>query len=813
MGKPAFGQDISVGVWEVHCVKPGPIKLKIYRRQKNAFKLIAESPVEQMKQGFNRFKLPTPIPVKKGDLVGFHISPGAAVAEDLQGGEFYHRNGDINDSVSSTASWTQSTALSSVRAYDEKFHHQLARVDNILNGAKLIVRSMIENRTVDWANLEADGNTRFLDLSVVDEPTLVSITLASKELRLSRQVIVKPEKKWKIYLFHSIHIDIGYTNPQEVVTQRLTDNLDKLMDYHEGQNALMRELKPAWNCEVAWVIDEYQRRRTPQQFERLVSHLKKGNITAQALFCNSLSGLYGPEDLVRLLYFTAGLKHKHGVPILSAKQTDTPNYTYVLPSILANAGIKYFSLGQNRQVAGRRPQVCPFYWVGPDGKEILVWHSQGYYRSSGAGGSWRSIQDRIRVSERESDICDAVGYHGLHGDNTSFRPHRYEHYLNLIKSWNRRWAYPKIIVGTPYDMLGYLEKKFGPDIPRLRGDWGCDWEDGAASSAHETGINRRAKNLLHTGESLAAIASAVCPNYTYPRKCIDETYRNALLYDEHTWGSGESVSEPEGEDTKKQWAVKSAFAKDALNGARSLNDHALETLAGVIPTGDEITILVYNPLSWMRTDVAVVSLPVSLRNKKAIQVIDSSNNQMVASQREGENLVFLARDIPSLGYRAFRLKEIDVRTPSSIVCKGNMIENRYYKVILDPATGAVAGIYDKQLNRELVDRAGPYRFNQYIYDNDGVRDMKYRRKGQEPPAGGKHGPEQATIKTGIIGPVRGSIVSNAKALMTPSVGQEIILYSDLKRIDLVNRLKKNLTYKVEQVYYAFPFAVDKPNYI
>ena len=38
---------------------------------------------------------------------------------------------------------------------------------------------------------------------------------------------------------------------------------------------------------------------------------------------------------------------------------------------------------------------------------------------------------------------------------------------------------------------------------------------------------------------------------------------------------------------------------------------------------------------------------------------------------------------------------------------------------LDPATGAVRSIYDKQLQRELVDQKSPYRFGQYLYVTGG----------------------------------------------------------------------------------------------
>ncbi|GAG23157.1 unnamed protein product, partial [marine sediment metagenome] len=258
-----------------------------------------------------------------------------------------------------------------------------------------------------------------------------------------------------------------------------------------------------------------------------------------------LSGLYNSEELVRLLYFTAELKRDYGIEILSAKQTDTPNYTYALPSILAGAGIRYLAVGQNASVPYRRPEVNPCYWVGPDGSEVLLWHSPAYGESGHTGSSWRLIQHRIRVAERESGICDAIGCYGLYGDNTVINLNDYRFRLELARAWNRRWAYPKLVLGTPYDLLHYIEEKFGSKLPRVRGDWGSDWEDGAASSARETGINRRAKNLLAAAETLATIVSAIREDYSYPKKQIDEAYRNVMLYDEHTWGASTSISEPE----------------------------------------------------------------------------------------------------------------------------------------------------------------------------------------------------------------------------------------------------------------------------
>ena len=61
-----------------------------------------------------------------------------------------------------------------------------------------------------------------------------------------------------------------------------------------------------------------------------------------------------------------------------------------------------------------------------------------------------------------------------------------------------------------------------------------------------------------------------------------------------------------------------------------------------------------------------------------------------------------------------RCGALQTKQPRATTATDNTIENAYYRVVLDPASGAVRGIFDKELNRELVDASSPYRFNQYV---------------------------------------------------------------------------------------------------
>ncbi len=122
--------------------------------------------------------------------------------------------------------------------------------------------------------------------------------------------------------------------------------------------------------------------------------------------------------------------------------------------------------------------------------------------------------------------------------------------LSLIaREWNRRWAYPRLIVATNAQFFEQFKRAAGNRLRTLRGDLpNTDYTVGATSTAKETGINRLTHDLLTSAEKLAACAALVS-DYAYPADTLAEAYDHALFYNEHTWGMAHPIGrllEPEG---------------------------------------------------------------------------------------------------------------------------------------------------------------------------------------------------------------------------------------------------------------------------
>ena len=150
-------------------------------------------------------------------------------------------------------------------------------------------------------------------------------------------------------------------------------------------------------------------------------------------------------------------------------------------------------------------------------------------------------------------------------------------------------------------MFHEFEKRYGATLPVYRGDMTPYWEDGAGSSARETGINRLSSDRMTQGEILwTLLATRALPEAGY-----DEALKNIAMYSEHTWGAYNSISAPDSDFVKAQWKIKQAFALDGESETKKLLAQALATRGAAPETAEAID--VFNTASWPRTDL--VTLP------------------------------------------------------------------------------------------------------------------------------------------------------------------------------------------------------------
>ena len=97
------------------------------------------------------------------------------------------------------------------------------------------------------------------------------------------------------------------------------------------------------------------------------------------------------------------------------------------------------------------------------------------------------------------------------------------------------------MIATTAEMFRDFAKRYGDKLPTVKGDFTPYWEDGAGSSARETALNRGSAERLVQAETLFALLQPSA----YPAARFQQAWRNVILYDEHTWGAYNSISQPD----------------------------------------------------------------------------------------------------------------------------------------------------------------------------------------------------------------------------------------------------------------------------
>ena len=650
----------------------------------------------------------------------------------------------------------------------------------------------------------------------VTGPTAADVNVRLDGHDFESRLNLVPRRKWTIHLAPHAHLDIGFTDYQAKIAEIHNRNLDRLLDEIEAHPEMR------FSLDGSWIVQQYLASRNQPTQERLLTLVRDGKIAVPAQLANLMTGYPTLEELIRTHDYTHKLHTEDGVPFDYANITDVPSYTWSYASVLAALGIKYFSAAANSDrgpilLYGRWNKRAPFWWQGPDGEKVLMSYSRQYSQLwfvCGIPPQEASCRQALPAFFQQYDSPsykpDMVLMYGSQFENTYLVPGERE----FVEQWDAHYAYPKIQLSTFPDFMRALDQRYGSELETVKGDGGPYWEDGYGTDAHYLSIDRSNQQRAPSAEKLSTIATYFEKNVSGPADEIRAMWNDLVLYAEHTFTSWGGYSRPESEETLRQFEVKDHFATDGRLRVNAILEQSISQLTDKIQI-PATAFVVFNPLNWTRSDLVETDLD------RGDAILDYPAKTVVPfevlGKHDGYNHVrFLARDVPSLGYRCYQVAPAreQVAATETPLATPNVAENAYYRVEVDPQAGGIRSIFDKQLNREIVDQRSPYRFNQYLYvsGGEGETQLVYLRNplpfAKLTVTGG--GPTRVTgIRRTSYGQVLGYETSGPHA---PSISAELILYDGQKRIDLVNRIHKDPVNVKEAVYFAFPVAAEHPEF-
>ncbi len=702
--------------------------------------------------------------------------------------------------------------------YKYRADHSAGReITVLLKGSKLYGKATVE--------LECDGQketTSIEDPNGIEQiPVLLPagcgekkdcqarIKVISNELELNTSAIVPAKRHWTVYIYPHSHVDIGYTDKQEIVQKIHVRNIDVAIDMAKKSMNNPEGSRFVWNTEAGWVVESYLKQATPEKKAALFEAVRKGWIRLDGNYANTNTSACSDEELLQLFKYSNQISKEIGVPVKTMVQFDIPGAGWgVVPAAVQN-GIKAFfcypnhydRIGTIRQAWEHKP----FYWVAPDGKSKILFlqgcpYGYAYQLKGKRIYGIKKIQtydpalDRLSTADPTASFIDPFIFDEtakLEAANSPYDIFSMTWAMadnclidadlpEAVRLWNEKYAYPKLIISGSDEVLKTYEEKFASIIPEVKGDYTEYWTDGLGSDAKRVGLNRHAKERLVQTETLWPM---LYQNQKAPVNDFYDSWHYVLLGAEHTWG----YKDPKVPLAKEVEATKASYFE---NAAKTSIDLLKKTLQPIEKQGTN-SFAVLNTLSWKRSSLVTLSAEQS---KAGDRVTDEKGKTVTSQRLSTGELVFMASDVPAFGSSLYHIGKGNVSGSAKGKVSGNTLSNDLISVSIDPASGAIKSLKDLS-GHEFVDQKSPYLVNGYRYLHGADSASK------------AVAPVDTHITVKEKGPLVNTLLVTSKAEGCNSLQSEIKLIQGQPWVEMSNTLDKISTQEKEGVHFGFAFNI------
>ncbi len=415
----------------------------------------------------------------------------------------------------------------------------------------------------------------------------------------------------------------------------------------------------------------------PDLFAEMQRAVKRGQweITGGTWTEGDMNMASGESIVRQILYARQYFLRKFGVWTETCWEPDTFGHAWTIPQILAKSGLKYYYFCR----CAKDQRV--FWWEGPDGSRVLA-YNRGWYSEKVTD----SVMDAAFDIDKQYGVKEGIIVYGV-GDHGG-GPTRSD--LDKAVELQKRAVYPSVEFSTTKDAWRSLaaQKK---DWPVIRDELNTVFEGCYTTHSDIKRMNRVMENLLPTAEAFSALA--IPYGYKYPTEGFTTAWRNTCFNQFHDIFDGSAIH-------GSYEYSKGLFDKAYDIGDSALTNAMLRLAKNIDTSGRGIPVLVFNPLSWKRSEVVRTLVPADLRDKE-IEVADS-RGRAVPAKVDGDQIVFLAKGVPSLGYQVFHLREGQGTDAQTVFATSNSLENQFFRVRIDPASGTLVDIYDKVAQRQVL---------------------------------------------------------------------------------------------------------------
>jgi alpha-mannosidase len=567
-----------------------------------------------------------------------------------------------------------------------------------------------------------------------------------------------------------------------------------------------------FSVEDALSLKEYLNRH-PEAIDEILKYTREGRMDWGATYKQPYESMYDGESLIRQTYLGRKWLKKTlpGCDFKTYWNEDVPGRSLQMAQILSKAGIPYM------QFSRHQPGI--YKWYSPDGSYVTGF-TPGQYDEAGIP---------VRKADTNIDSLTRAFSFMLTEWNDYFKkrkivpefPFLYSHdfatppdYDAFFSDWNSKspgLKRPSIKYATATEWIEAAVKG-KPEFDKITGERPDVWLY-IHGPSHQRALkaSREGSRLLTTAEKFATFDALQKGSFeNYPQAELTTAWENAI-YPDHGWGG------KHGDLTDR--AFRTAFEKgrDIASGIVNLSMNHIASRIHFSKSA--IPVVVFNALSWERSDLVKFTLDVEGNDRNTFRLVDEkgieipyqlvNEHQISGKKDEVITFLFVAQNVPSVGYKTYYLEKGKPSSYSNeLKNSGTLYENSFYKI--EFGDGGIKSLFDKELSVNILKTdkfmGGELFTMQSVGNGAGeFTDVQQPTMVGFEKLSSYHQP-WALVSSG---PVR-DVYQFTREINHVTVEQQVVLYKTIKRIDVHVDLKGFDGERYREFRLAFPVNQVKP---
>jgi alpha-mannosidase len=554
---------------------------------------------------------------------------------------------------------------------------------------------------------QLDAAVKAVEFGALDRGDQAGFDASLRQAQAKLEVLNPWIKRFTIRAVGNSHIDMAWLWPWTETVEVVRDTFRSVLD-------LMREYPDFKFTMSSARTYEWMEEKYPDLFHEIERRVKEGRWEiVGGMWVEPDLNMPAGESLTRqILIGKRYLRDKFGVDTKIGWNPDSFGYNAQLPQIYKKSGMDYFVT--QKLLWAHEFTTFPykmFWWEAPDGSRLLTYFPHDY-----AGGIdapalgkdvsvWAPAIYGPQLKEKPLTMhLFGVGDHG--GGPTRAMLD------NAVRLQQPNAVFPNLPFSTATDFFDDISKRLSTlQVPVWKDELYFQYHRGVFTTQAETKRRiRRTEETLLNAEKFSSLAFLY--GRPYPQYDMQRAWKGLLFDHFHDImpGSGIAVNYL---DAKRDLEDVRRMGRDMINGSLG------EIAARVNTQGEGVPVLVFNSLSWARTEPVEIEaqLPAAAQG---VQVVDSKGKgahaQLLSMDADTHRArILLLANTPGTGYSTYFVRPATSATPadaSAVKATENSLENEFARLKLDTASGCVTSLFDKRSQTEALapsetDTGGP----------------------------------------------------------------------------------------------------------